>query len=290
MAGPYIFGQPFVLLFLYFIFYSFAGWVWETVYCSIVERRLVARGFLYGPVCPIYGAGVIIMNLFFTPFKDNLLVFYLVSVVVMTLWEYAVAWLLETTTHIKYWDYSQFHFNYKGRVCLAVSLFWGILSYLAVFWIHPFVSSVILQIPEPILYAVFWISLLILLLDTATTIGRLAQVTQILGKMRDVGGELTSQLVKLRDGVSDGISDVGEQIRQRLGHLPESLPEGVSDQLKRLAGTYDDLVASASKVAGRFRRRYSEMSSKYYPLEDVDSYDAILKKAKKSVKDSKKKQ
>ena len=104
----------------------------ETCYCSILEHRLVDRGFLYGPICPIYGAGVLLMVLFFTPLKHNLFVFYLTAVVVMTSWEYFVAWLLETTTHVRYWDYSRFRFNIKGRVCLWVALVWGALSYVVI--------------------------------------------------------------------------------------------------------------------------------------------------------------
>ena len=142
-----ILGYPIQALFLYFIFYSFLGWLMETCYCSILEHRLVDRGFLYGPICPIYGAGVLLMVLFFTPLKHNLFVFYLTAVVVMTSWEYFVAWLLETTTHVRYWDYSRFRFNIKGRVCLWVALVWGALSYVVIFWIHPAVDGIYQTIP-----------------------------------------------------------------------------------------------------------------------------------------------
>ena len=145
-----ILGYAVTDLFLYFIFYSFLGWVMETCYCSICERRLVPRGFLYGPICPIYGAGVLLMILFFTPLKQNLLLFYVVAVVVMSSWEYFVAWLLETTTHVKYWDYSHFRFNLKGRICLWVALVWGVLSYLVIFYIHPPVEELFAMVDRDI--------------------------------------------------------------------------------------------------------------------------------------------
>ena len=84
MDVPTLMGQPITLLFLYFVFYSFCGWLWETCYCSVKERHYVPRGFLYGPICPIYGVGFLLMVLFFAPFKDNLVVFYFVAVIVMT--------------------------------------------------------------------------------------------------------------------------------------------------------------------------------------------------------------
>ena len=143
-----ILGHSIQELFLYFLFYSFLGWLMETCYCSLHERRLVPRGFLYGPICPIYGCGVLLMILFFTPLKGNLLLFYVVAVIVMTSWEYFVAWLLEVTTHVKYWDYSNSRFNLKGRVCLWVALVWGVLSYVVIFWIHPAVERLYLRIPR----------------------------------------------------------------------------------------------------------------------------------------------
>ncbi len=72
--------------------------------------------------------------------KGNLVLFYVTAVVVMTSWEYFVGWFLETTTHMKYWDYSHSKFNIKGRVCLWVALTWGVLSYVVIFWIHPAVG------------------------------------------------------------------------------------------------------------------------------------------------------
>ena len=85
MTEPLLLGYPITQLFLYFIFYSFCGWIWETCYCSFCERHYVPRGFLYGPVCPIYGVGFLLMILFFAPFKDNLVVFYFVAVFVLSL-------------------------------------------------------------------------------------------------------------------------------------------------------------------------------------------------------------
>jgi len=109
------------LLWIFFV-YAFLGWCMETVYCSILERKLVPRGFLLGPICPIYGVGVLMMICWFAPFMGNPLLFYVVATVCMSAWEYFVGWVLEVTTHIKYWDYSMYRFNLKGRICLWVCL------------------------------------------------------------------------------------------------------------------------------------------------------------------------
>ncbi len=120
MSEPILFGLPVTTVFLFFIIYSFIGWAMETLYCSVLEKRFVARGFLLGPICPIYGAGALLMVFFFSRFTYSLLLFYTVATVVMSAWEYFVGWLLEATTHMKYWDYSRHRFNLSGRSpCLS---------------------------------------------------------------------------------------------------------------------------------------------------------------------------
>lgn len=233
-----IFGYPIYDLFLYFIFYSFLGWVMETCYCSICERRLVPRGFLYGPICPIYGAGVLLMILFFTPLKRNLVLFYAVAVAVMSCWEYFVAWLLETTTHVKYWDYSNFRFNLKGRVCLWVALVWGILSYIVIFYIHPPIDARFDQIPPVLKYALCGVLLIILSADTAYTIHHLALVSRLVVGITTLSEELQVQLVLGKAELADKLEPKTEAARQK----------------------YYAEIAKLERISRRFRSRYSRMS------------------------------
>ena len=123
----------------YFVIYSFLGWVLESIVRTICERKIINTGFLIGPFCPIYGFGAIIMILFLDGFKNNILLLFFISVIVLTLWEYVVGVLLEKLFHTKYWDYSDHKFNYKGRICLTNSIAWGILGVLFINYIHPFI-------------------------------------------------------------------------------------------------------------------------------------------------------
>ena len=216
---------PLVELFLFFALYSFLGWVMETCYCSIKERRLVPRGFLYGPVCPIYGGGVVLMLLFFTPLKGNLFLFYIVSVVVMTSWEYLVAWVLETTTHVKYWDYSMYKFNIKGRVCLWVALVWGLLSYVVIFWIHPFVYGLYLKIPYYYYYPLATAIFVLFVVDATLTIHHLALVSKLVKKVTVLGQEMEVQLslakAELGDKIDDGTEALQTAYRSAISMLEE---------------------------------------------------------------------
>lgn len=243
-----ILGYPIQALFLYFIFYSFLGWLMETCYCSILEHRLVDRGFLYGPICPIYGAGVLLMILFFTPLKHSLILFYLTAVVVMTAWEYFVAWILETTTHVRYWDYSRYRFNIKGRVCLWVALVWGVLSYLVIFWIQPAVEGIYQIIPGWLVTTLCVALLVLLVVDAALTIRHLALVSHLVVKLSEARDEAQVQL-------SLGKAELGQLLE---------------NQSAALRNSYTQQVARLERYSRSFRRKYSNMhlSSRYASLAD----------------------
>ena len=233
-----VLGYPLIDLFLYFIFYSFCGWLMETCYCSICERRLVPRGFLYGPICPIYGAGVLLMILFFTPLKSILPLFYITAVVVMSAWEYFVAWLLETTTHVKYWDYSQFRFNLKGRICLWVALVWGALSYVVIFWLHPPVENLFEGFQPWLKYALGGVLFAVLAVDATLTIRHLALVSRLVVTVTRAGEELQLQLSLGKAELTDLLEDKTASLRQR----------------------YSAEIAQLERYSRRFRSTYSKMT------------------------------
>ena len=126
---------------LYFIIYSFMGWVVESVFKTILAKKWINSGFLYGPFCPIYGFGAIIMMATFSPIKNNLFLVFIVAFFVLSIWEYIAGWILEKKFDTKYWDYTDNFMNINGRVCLVNSIFWGILGVLFISIIHPFVQK-----------------------------------------------------------------------------------------------------------------------------------------------------
>lgn len=114
-------------LLTYFIIYSVLGWVMESIVRTIAERKIINTGFLTGPLCPIYGFGACIMILFLSHLKSRIVLLFVISVVVLSAWEYVVGVLLEKLFHTKYWDYSDHKFNIQGRVCLTNSICWGVI-------------------------------------------------------------------------------------------------------------------------------------------------------------------
>lgn len=126
----------------WFFIYSFLGWVWESCYVSVLEKRLVNRGFVAGPVCTIYGFGAVIVYLILKPVSGNLLFLYLGGVIVPTILEYLTAVLMERIFHTSWWDYSNKKFQFQGRICLEASLGWGAFSIILFYVFQPAVDKI----------------------------------------------------------------------------------------------------------------------------------------------------
>ena len=264
MSEPILFGLPISMAFLYFITYAVLGWCMETIYCSTLEKRFVPRGFLYGPLCPIYGVGVLMMICWFQPLMGNPVLFYLVATVCMSTWEYLVGWFLETTTHIKYWDYSMYRFNLKGRICLWVCLTWGVLSYIVLFFIHPKVEGLYLQIPHIALVFLDGILLGVLLTDAGATIYQLVRTSQLLGRLQQAGDELRLQ-------VHLGKAEFSDRLAEAKDYLDDLLPDQLDEAGRAAKARYDELMTRAELVSRRFRSVYRDMRTSGSASEALES-------------------
>ena len=135
---------------LYFFIYSFLGWTVESIGCSIASKRIINRGFLNGPICPVYGFGAVIIISLLEKF-DNIVIIFLLGMILTTILEYFTGFILETLFHAKWWDYSDRKFNIKGRVCLKNAIYFGVMSVIIVKLIHPFIKYFVGTIPYRIL-------------------------------------------------------------------------------------------------------------------------------------------
>lgn len=133
---------------VYFFVYAFFGWCTEVIYAALKTGKFINRGFLNGPVCPIYGAGVVLVLLALTPVADNFLLLFLCGALLCSALEFVTGFVLEKLFHRKWWDYSDKHFNLLGYICLSMSLIWGIACLLVVDVLHPAIASLIGKLRE----------------------------------------------------------------------------------------------------------------------------------------------
>lgn len=186
-------------LITYFIIYSFFGWLLESTIRSVIERKFINTGFMQGPFCPIYGIGAIIMLLFLENFKNNIIILYTAGFFVLSLWEYLVGALLEKLFQTKYWDYTGYFCNIKGRVCLLNSLFWGFLGVVFVKYIHPFVESYINQVPTPITMIATCIIGICILIDVIVTSVRVKNIQLNADTLKEITENLKEKLEELKE-------------------------------------------------------------------------------------------
>ena len=132
-----------LLLFVLFFVYSFMGWVWESIYESVLNRKILNRGFLIGPYIPIYGFAGLIYYIIFQRFKSevffsyNTLYIFIGGMVIATIAEYITSYVLEKFLNARWWDYSDYPLNLNGRICLIASVFWGIVTVLVINLVNP---------------------------------------------------------------------------------------------------------------------------------------------------------
>lgn len=146
----------------YFLVYSCLGWCLEVVYAAATTGQIVNRGFLNGPVCPIYGFGMVIVLFVLTPFEHSTLALYIGGVILPSALELVGGWALYKLYHTRWWDYSDKPFNIGGYICLEFSLLWGVGTLVMMKAIHPTIAGLVELVPPFIgfilmcfLYAVY---------------------------------------------------------------------------------------------------------------------------------------
>ena len=146
----------------YFLIYSCIGWCLEVVYAAVTTGQLVNRGFLNGPVCPIYGFGMVIVLFALTPLQHSILLLYIGGVILPSALELVGGWALYKLYRTRWWDYSDYPFNIGGYICLEFCLLWGVGTLVVMRIVHPVIANLVAMIPPLagvismcILYAVY---------------------------------------------------------------------------------------------------------------------------------------
>lgn len=135
-------------LILMFFIYSFGGWIVEVIYTKLFEtHKFVNRGFLTGPICPIYGFGAIFVFLFLSKYMESPIVLYFMSIVIASILEYTTSYIMEKVFKNRWWDYSQYKYNINGRICLETMIPFGFLALFMMYILNPFILNCISSIP-----------------------------------------------------------------------------------------------------------------------------------------------
>ena len=229
----------------------------ESIFRSIIEKKIINTGFLRGPICPIYGIGALIMTTVLSSLSNNVFLLFISSVAVLTLWEYIVGVLLEKIFHTKYWDYSNHKINFQGRICLSNSIYWGILGVAFLKFIHPFIQEVIGKINIDILYFVIAIASLVFIIDFVASIMKFKNIKSALERIEELNNEIKE---KLRE-----IAKESEKTTEKIA---------ITENIQKLV---DDLNKRRNKIILRLYKNVYRLK-KAFPAIDTKEIREILNK------------
>lgn len=259
-------------LMILFTIYSFVGWICETIFCSILEKKFVDRGFLNGPFCPIYGFGGLIVIAVLSPFSNNIILLYFVSVIVTTAIEYLTGVVLETIFHTTWWDYSDCKFNYEGRICLLNSLLFGVMCVVGIEWAHPFVFKLVKMIqPEATTY-IAGALVVYFIIDLAVTIHTILQLNGKLEQLQQVLDEIKEKTGAVKDGIMEKGSGGIKTIQNAIGSLRSDSNDTIdtvdtndtNDELNSLYEKQDRMEKGTKFLQRRIIRAFPTMKSAKY--------------------------
>lgn len=222
---------------LCFFLYGFVGWCTEVGFAAVKQRRFVNRGFLNGPICPIYGVGVTFVILLLTPFSRNVFFFYVFSVIVVTILEGTTGWAMDKIFHNKWWDYSHMPFNLGGYVCLLFSMLWGAACIFIIYFLHPAVYKGLSLLPNALELVLTILLFAVLLADITVTFSAIFKFNKSLAHLRKITDEL-------------------HEISDQLG---EDIYENVMRALEK-----QELAGKIPKTARRLIRAFPHLESRKY--------------------------
>ena len=231
----------------YLLVYAFIGWCSECVYCSIYQKHFVNRGFLNGPICPIYGFGALTVILLLMPFKSNPIIVFLLGILITSILEYFTSFILEKLFHAKWWDYSSYPYNINGRVCLKNSFLFGIMCLIGIYLIHPSLVDFVDRISFSVKSVALSIATIIIALDMIVTIhtmlrlsGKLAQLAALRKELEElIAEEGLHGLAETVEGRLVIVHTLKEKMEER---IKEKLSERVSIWQRRLLNAFPDLT------------------------------------------------
>lgn len=269
---------------LYFFVYGFLGWCTEVAFAACKEKRFVNRGFLNGPICPIYGIGVGVVVQFLSPYKENLVLLYVTSVVLVTTLEWLTGFILEKIFHNKWWDYSNMPLNLNGYVCLLFSLIWGVACVIIVDFIHPVVQKGLSWIPVSIGVTLIVVLGIAIFADLYVTASTILKMNKSLEKMEEIADELHKISEEMGEGIYREISemlekkeelvlkaqDLSEDIKDRV----QDVSEDIAEKILELKRKYRELGRKGNRTSRRILKAFPKIQSKRYreAMDDLKEY------------------
>ena len=237
--------------FLSFFVYGFLGWCTEVAFAAFKERRFVNRGFLNGPICPIYGVGVTMVIWCLDPVRENLLILYVASVILVTVLEGLTGYAMDKIFHNKWWDYSNMPMNIGGYVCVLFSLIWGVACVAIVDVIHPIIFKGLEWIPYIVGVVLIVILMFTLCADLYVTASGIIKMNRRLERMEKIAGELHEISDQLGEEIYKGVIvalEKQEESKKKMEEAAQTLEDALKEKTAAAAELGDGLKEKIERI------------------------------------------
>lgn len=241
----------------FFYFYCFVGWCWESMYVSIRKKKLVNRGFMRGPLLPIYGFGAIVMLICTLPVRDNIPLTFICGMIGATTLEYFTGAAMEKLFGVRYWDYSNRPLNLNGHIYYGAALLWGLFSVLLVNFIHAPVAAFLHKLNAEAVRVGVFIVTVFASIDFGISFKTALDLKALLKKLTENNEEIR-KLKTRTEAIIDSIEDFGAEKKAAFENLVE-----------RRSESFKSLASNVSKQYGEKRaEELEELIARYHILRD----------------------
>ena len=225
---------------LYFFIYAILGWCVEVIHAALKRGKFENRGFLNGCWCPIYGVGIVLVLLCLTPININVFVLFIASLVLTSVLEFVVGFVLEKLFKTKWWDYSKEHFNIKGYVCVKYSILWGLACVIVIDLIHPMIANLVQITPALARYIICGVLCAAFIVDAVFTVIQLiaykknyAALEKISDTLKKPSNAIGSKIAASALAMNEKMQEINAKIKS--SRLYKAFPE----QLRKTKSAID---------------------------------------------------
>ncbi len=279
--------------FVMFVLYSIVGWIYETTYCMIKSKKWENRGFLYGPICPIYGVGATSITIVAELLKINQVTadfkwwhVFIIAFVGSAILEYFTSWILEVRFHAYWWDYSDMPLNINGRICAPASFGFGVAGIIVVYVLAPRTDGLINSIPSIPLELMSMVFLSVLVADLTLTVSELTHFERMVISLEESVDKKMDQLVntvnekKISGVILDGSRVAAEKIKDTLD------TEGFAkDKMEFLIGSMERSTRLAVERIRGFKDNKISIGHRKKPsFKSMERFRTELKKYQEKIK------
>ena len=268
----------FEFYFLVFLAYSILGWIIEIIDILIKDKKLVNRGFLIGPYCPIYGVGGVLATLLLQKYNNDLVVLFFMGIIIFSVLEYYTSLIMEKIFHARWWDYSDNKLNINGRICLKTMIPFGILGVVVIRFINPIFFNFLGSLNSTLFDTIFMVTFTIFIVDLAFSfivLNDIGKENKLLEK------DNTEEVRKL---VIKKIRSLGWDYRRLLNAFPdlkiifEETKEFIGDSIQEYNKKQQKIKKKVDKKLSEMRKKYDQKRDKITSKYNKKLLDAESKK------------